>query len=144
MGQYSVGLLTTAIGIAFFVLAGRQIALVFRARGWPTTRGKITLSLVLNRSDADSDSYAVNIAYEYTVSGQTFIGNGPRVGFGTGSRRAAERLCKKYPQGSRVTVHYDPTNPRRSVVETGISMSVVMNLLIAILFTASGIIVIAA
>jgi hypothetical protein len=109
--------------------------------------GKITASEVWKEPDVDSTSYAVSIGYEYFVAGHTFIGTEPRIGLNnarTMFRSAAKRLCRKYPVGSPVAVHYDPDNPRRSVVETGISIPVLLNLLIAIVFTACGIVLIVA
>jgi uncharacterized protein DUF3592 len=141
------GLLACGIGATFFFIACRQILFAFRAKRWPTTTGKITASDVWSNPGADSTKYRVSIGYEYVVGGHTFIGTEVRIGLNnasTGSRRAAQRLCRKYPVGSRVAVHYNPNDPRRSLVETGISIPVVLNSLVAITFTATGIIVIVA
>ena len=134
-------LINFGVGVAFFFIACRQIQIAFSSKRWPTTAGKITASDFWSDSGAGPTKYAVSIGYEYIVAGHTFIGTEPRIGLNnarTGSRRAAQGLCRKYPVGSRVAVHYDPNDPRRSVVETGMSIPVVLNLLVAIVFTVGG------
>jgi Protein of unknown function (DUF3592) len=63
--------------------------------------------------------YRADIEYEYRVGDRVYRGNNLRswmtVSFR--SRERAERLAKQYPEGSEITIHHDPAEPSRSVVD---------------------------
>ena len=80
------------------------------ARGWPTVEGEV----ILSRRHAGRTRLK-DFEYGYSVAGQDY----------TSSRAAFLRvpyvdpLHETYPSGRRVTVHYDPEDPSRAVIETG-------------------------
>jgi len=101
---------------------------------WPQVEG-----VVLPRSSNEADRRAIKdgIRYEYRVDGHNYIG----------TRVMAEEdvfypeMHKQYPIGSRITVFYNPGNPRRAVLVPDLSKEVVMGLLlIGVLFTGIGVI----
>jgi hypothetical protein len=110
--------------LTLLVLLLRAVWLAVKSRQWPQTNGKITNS----RKEATGHRYRVLLQYEYTVNGYRytshilsfidlfvlFFMNGER------SKRAANHVTAKYPVNAEVTVHYDPKNPKRAVLETEI------------------------
>jgi hypothetical protein len=126
--------------LALLVLLIRAVWLAIRSRQWPQTSGKITHS----HKEAAGNRYRVLLEYEYTVKGYRytshilsfldlfvlFFMNGER------SKRAANHVTAKYPVNAEVTVHYDPKNPKRAVLETEIWNSNVV--VIAMILTIMG------
>ena len=114
--------------IVFFVvgaaLAIYGVDLVREARAaaaWPTAPGRITAATTerLERNKtADLSSHAAVVHYEFTVAGRTYEGSRLRftpVNFSTLPQ--AESFLSAYPVGASVPVHYDPADPRRSVLD---------------------------
>lgn len=80
------------------------------ARAWPTGEGEVVVSRRHQGRTRLGD-----FEYRYSVAGQDYA-----------SWRAAylrvpyvNPLHETYPSGSTVTVHYDPEDPARAVIETG-------------------------
>ena len=56
--------------------------------------------------------------YSYEVHGLKYRSRQVKLGMQIGgSQSVAETMVKKYPQGSDVTVHYDPENPSDAALE---------------------------
>jgi hypothetical protein len=115
------------IGLVVLIIFGRNILQGQKSRSWPTVSGTILQSSLEVHHQTDDDgststTYGVMVSYQYSVSGQEFVGN--RRTFSnvrTGSRRRAEALLARYPQGGQVDVFYDPQDPSTCVLETGVS-----------------------
>ena len=80
------------------------------AESWPTVEGQVVLS-----RRHQGRTRLRDFEYRYTVDGTEYA-----------SHRAAfvrvpyvDPLHAAYPSGSRVTVHYDPGDPARAVIEPG-------------------------
>jgi hypothetical protein len=99
-----------------------------RAENWPVAPGRVCEATDDYHSSHASDlpsGHAVTIRYEYAVNGQRHIGE--RIAFfegglftrllGQGERDA---LVARYVPGQDVTVHYDPDDPARAVLEPGV------------------------
>ena len=82
--------------------------------------------------------YRPHVAYQYQVNGQTF--NSDRLTFGSESTSESNGRKKiaNYPEGSQVTVHYDPGNPNKAVLETKAG-GVIYNVLLGLIFIVLGI-----
>ncbi|QKX17660.1 DUF3592 domain-containing protein [Microbulbifer sp. YPW1] len=74
----------------------------------------IILKSEKNRS---SKSSAHNVEYQYVVDGYTFVSN--TVSYRASGSSYSRRTVRRYPVGEKVTVYYDPRNPRYSVFELG-------------------------
>ena len=77
---------------------------------WPTAPGTITSTW-----DSLDDG---KIRYSYQVGAKHYVGG--RVFWSTGkstSDRTPQELTEAYPPGSDVTVYYDPTSPKTSLLE---------------------------
>ena len=111
-------------GVFFIVLAVlRSRKAKMAAENWPTVAGGVLSSeVIIHRSHSSRGYTTVNympkVSYEYQVNGQKYLGDG--IGFGTATfgKKKADEIAAKYPQGAPVTVHYDPANPAKAVLET--------------------------
>lgn len=115
------------------IVKWRQVAL---ASKWPAATGRIVASEAearriskthrVSRSRSIGDDVVESsevrnfaaVRYAFNVGQAKFHGN--RIGFGegenTGNTGIAETL-KRYPKGTKVTVYYDPANPRNCVLD---------------------------
>ena len=85
-----------------------------------------------------SISYTPKVEYTYDVGDQVFTGEKLSFGFTTryGNQTKAEAQLAHYPEGSQVTVYYDPSNPEEAVLErkpTGTSTMLVLGIIFTIM-----------
>jgi hypothetical protein len=91
------------------------------AKTWRTTSGTITRSEIRAVKKRDLDNRekvrsAPSIAYEYTVNGKRY--SGERISLAEIIPESdIEAILARYPLGAQVMVYYDPSNPRRAVLE---------------------------
>jgi hypothetical protein len=122
--NYIYFLVTLIGGIIFITLAILQYMKAKKAeKTWLTVPGVVLNSDIkvhLSRSSKGqtTKNYEPQVSYQYQVQDQTF--NGDRLGFGSGSygKSKANKKIAIYPQGAQVTVHYDPADPSKAVLET--------------------------
>jgi hypothetical protein len=105
-----------------------------RTYKWETTEGTIAKAdLKIHDTDSakpgtpDSKTTTIELAFDYSVSGQRFQGSSLNVNemvsgsqLGTNSKIRLRRLLKTYPVGARVSVYYDPSDPGKAVLERGV------------------------
>ena len=116
-----IGLLFGSIllGIGVINLGG-----VILSAWWVPARGVVTRSAVESSGVRDRTTSPV-IEYSYNFGGAGYAGNRIRFGLVTSPTSASE-LVDRYRVGDSVTVHVDPDEPRRSVLERrGLSVPVV-------------------
>jgi hypothetical protein len=112
------------LGVFFISLAIIQLLKAKKAeKSWPTAPGVIMSSVVgthLARSSrgGTTTQFMPEVAYEYQVNEITYKGSGVGFGKSTTSSRKATEIVSRYPQGTAVTVHYDPQDPAKAVLET--------------------------
>ena len=112
------------LGVAFiaFALISRKKAET--SQSWPVTTGSITRADLQEHISYDDDtggttrSYEPRITYTYNVAGQPLTST--KIGFGANSfdYNHAQEILNRYPVGTPVTVHYDPNDPGKAVLET--------------------------
>ncbi len=110
-------------GLGFIYFAFRQRSKAKQAgETWLTTPGKVTDSRVAShtsfRNGRQTTQINAQVKYEYQVMGQTYESD--KLGFGNAGsgRKNANAKVAEYPVGSAVTVHYDPADPSKAVLET--------------------------
>lgn len=103
-----------------------------RSVEWPTTEGRITSS----RVESDQDRHAVKIQYSFRADGKQFEGDTVTYRGISTDRKTADNYVAKNPENHVVMVHYDPTNPPTSVLETGVDSRtyVLATMVLVILF----------
>ena len=92
---------------------------------WPSETCKITYSNIDSKHVDSKTEYKANVKYSFTIDGKEYKGDqvtSSDVYFKTMSN--ARELLDKYPIGSEVSVYYDPADPDRAVLETGIKKNV--------------------
>ena len=96
----------------------------FASRNWRTTQGVILVSDLQRNRDAEGGfMYRAEISYTYSVNNEEFIAGRTRFGdwLQLSWSTPAARIVRRYPKGSSVVVHYDPSEPAEAVLEPGAS-----------------------
>lgn len=90
------------------------------SKTWPITAGIVIAAEIDMSAGRYSAHYQPHVTYVYTVNGESYAGHVPRAGgYSFGSETVADYLLAQYPVGSTVSVHYDPDEPSRAVLEPG-------------------------
>lgn len=130
MSPQDESLIGVQVGLAIFSLL---VGLLIRRRErmpifWQQSLGKIVASRTerhrVGNNPAGPPKYEVIpvIEYEFIYNGKAFRSTHWRfANFSLGSSTSAESITSHYPVGSAVTVHVNPRNPQKSVLETGSS-----------------------
>jgi hypothetical protein len=129
-GFNSGGLTFALVAVPFLIVALAFIVVILRANGkvrasknWSSTTARILASDIQMRRTRSGSGYSTShypvVVYEYAVNGQRFQSQRIRFGseIGYGFKRMAENIVAKYPNGSLVSVFYDPQNPTEAVLE---------------------------
>lgn len=116
LGLDVIGPLAVGLGV-IFVYGGLQSW--YRERRelstFEPTNGTIRLARVRG-----STRKSTRIEYEYTVGGETYVNDKLWPGNPTKHRQGgdwADEFVGRYPEGSRVEIRYDPTDPAESFLE---------------------------
>jgi hypothetical protein len=118
---------SVAILIGGFIFIGMAINQYLKAknaeRTWLTAVGVVLNSDIKVHQSRNSKGqttkyYEPLVSYQYQVKDETY--NGDRLGFGSGryGKSKANKKIAIYPQGAQVTVHYNPADPSKAVLET--------------------------
>ena len=93
-----------------------------RSVSYVSVPGHIISSEITKGSDSEGGTtYGAKVVYEYEVAGRRH--HSERVRFGQGSEssgRWAHATLKAFPAGAERPVYYDPVDPSRSVLQTGV------------------------
>jgi hypothetical protein len=104
---------------------------------WSSTFGKVTQMVFPGRPGWLNNAV---LKYEYNVAGQDYVGKNltlfPNMVFGKDN---VKRLEEAYPQGSKVTVYYNPQNPKEAVLEKDVEKLPIYFLIWGIMNTLLGI-----
>lgn len=126
-GFITAGLLITAFGWRAFQ-KGKNTG------QWPSTCGEISAT----RLASDENDLLPDIRFNYTIDANRYEG---RVEFPPGTMPMpgfAQTQLDKYPQGSEVTVYYNPQQPEQATLEPGRAKDDWLILALGIGFTAIG------
>ena len=116
--------------VAMVVLTTKTLYLAVVCQKWPTTSGTIQLAeevrMVKEGSTrkAKRTLYGTKLRYAFTIGSIEYLGE--RISFGDppgryGSREVVRERLVQYGLGKKVSVHYNPANPKISVLETAIT-----------------------
>jgi hypothetical protein len=110
---------------------------------WPTVQGTVMHSdVVRERGTGDNRGkyhYEADVMFEFELDGQTYSSNNVSFGeYASSQASHAREIVRRYPEGSRVTVYYNPEDPDTAVLEPGVSWSSYILLGMGILFCAIG------
>ena len=132
-------LLFAGIGVFLIYHSIRSRRKAESSQGWPSTSGQVSEARVSHHTSTDTDgdtqdSYSPEVCYHYQTGGQEY--DGSKIGFGFqqsfNSRSQAEQALSRFPEGSQVTVYYNPANPAEAVLERkagGSTLSLVLGII---------------
>ena len=95
-------------------------------RKWPTASARVESSGVPAFESRDSDSgrlrtqYRAEVIYGYEVAGVRYTSD--KLGssqMSSNIETAARRIADRYPTGSTIEIHYNPSNPAEAIVKPG-------------------------
>ena len=140
---FVLGLVFGGIGLILVIMAFISRKRARTAQGWPTTMGQVLSADIQEHRSYDNDDHQTRYSYEpvvqytYAVEGRSYSGN--RIGFGANSfdHRTAQSKVAAYIPGAGVTVHYNPEDPAKAVLETNASGSNIF-LIVGIIFAVIG------
>jgi hypothetical protein len=120
-----------AVGLGSYLSAGfiRDLYFALKSKQWPTTPGRV-IEVDVTHGTAMRGSYdSALVGYEYEVRGIRYTSRRiDYAGRGAGATSALGYF-RRYHEGQGVTVRYDPHEPKRAVIETGLRPGNVLRLL---------------
>lgn len=124
--MFSVPFLLAGALLLYFL--GVQPAVrVFRASSWTPTPCVITSSKVA--SSSDSDTYAVDIHYSYTIDGRQYESKRYNFAIGyTSGRDSKSQIVEQHPPGSQATCFVNPLDPTEAVMARGFNIDMLWGL----------------
>jgi hypothetical protein len=88
---------------------------------WPTTRGTVISSEVKRgTSSKGSPKYSPVIFYSYQIGTVEYQSNRYSSTNARGTSDWARQVVSRYPANRTITVYYNPKDPKKSVLETGL------------------------
>jgi uncharacterized protein DUF3592 len=134
-----------AVGVVGLGLFGRPVMLARRARDWPHTRGTVVSSqveAVKGSGVKRGMNIAVRVRYRYAVDGGEHE-SGRVTFFDSVLMRhtfpeIAEAHRRRYREGGKIDVRYDPADPARAVIDPRIPWASYCAVVIAAIFALGG------
>ncbi len=119
------------------------IAQIMQTARWPTALGVVTTvspspnPIVVPRTRLGlpiTQRSRIYVSYTYQVEDREYRGTRLSAALPS-SRDATRQTFAKYAAGNAVTVHYDPADPSEAVLETTVPAPLIVELVVAAVFT---------
>jgi hypothetical protein len=110
------GVIAIAIGAALYVTQFRQGLRANASKLWPVSPGTVVAS-AMEKSPEGRWRYRAAVQYRYRVRGKDYQSGRIFWGGNEGRQRHMALVIAAYPQGAKVSVHYDPQNPAEAVID---------------------------
>lgn len=112
--------------LVFFPIFGvpeaKEMLQRYQSRNWPVVDAVVDELITQSHWDRKSEYHTMEVSYRYQIDGDEYISN--LVELGTGAKRfygdAAIETAHEYRKGSTHPIHYDPSDPAVSILETDI------------------------
>lgn len=88
-----------------------------RIENWASVEGTVLYSTIRIKPKGLNEHYLPSIGYAYTVNGEKYkksVDNSLNSGYL--HKEDVQKIIDKYPEGSTVTVYYNPENPSKSIL----------------------------
>lgn len=135
------------MGVWMLIKLIRNMAQAKQSEHWLTTTGKIISSDLDAQTNTDDEgfsttTYIAKILFAYEISGVPYQGDCIDFDYGmrTSNLRIQQAIIERYPEGSSVTVYYDPEKPDQAVLERKVN-GAFTTLVVAAIFISIGIII---
>jgi len=118
---FLAGIVSGAVGLVLFYLFIKTIRYAITSKKWPMVEGEIVSSKVAE----DNEGYYPEISFSYNVSGVDYISTkinpNELVARSILGKKTAEIKIKTLPIGTPVKVYYKPDDPKKAVIEQGVT-----------------------
>ncbi len=116
------------LGLAVIMKTWAHIRLVWASQSWVTTEGTVCHTTIdygtrVFPSSGKQVFYFANVIYQYVVNDKEYSNDQRCFGNDRGSESQALKTAAHYPEGMKVSVVYNPQNPKQSVLESGLRLS---------------------
>ena len=90
-------------------------------KNWQKTKGEIISSdfVYMQKKDSDNDTWEQSIKYQYCINGINFTNNliSKNMKLSSTIKDVVKNMSTEYAQGQKVTVTYNPKNPKESIID---------------------------
>lgn len=122
-GFFIAGLLSGTFGLALFYLFIKTFRFAISSKNWPTVEGIIVSSNVAG----DADGYYPDISFSYNIDGvdytSTAFNPNELIARSMMGKKAAERKIRTFPRGTPIKVYYKPNDPKKAIIDPGITLN---------------------
>lgn len=108
------GIVLCLLGAAKLCMEGVSLVRSRRAARWPTVRGEVVVRTV-TQDGASEPRYEPLVSYRFHVGERLFVGSHTLAS--RESHAEAEAALAGYRKGGAVLVHYNPANPKESMLD---------------------------
>jgi hypothetical protein len=126
-GWLILTLIFMAAGLATLYFGYQRYQESKASETWPVASGTVVSSEVTRYRDGDDILYRADVAYEYVVNETNYTGDKialSEMNVNKSRPESAQKIADRYPVGQQVEVHYDPADPGKAVLETGVKIGV--------------------
>jgi len=112
--------IAAGLGVFLYRRSKQRGAAMQAAQSWPHTSGTVLQSSVQSRSTDNGTSIFPLVVYSYTVNGKSYQSQIIKAGDQVMSVRImgdAQKTVNRYPAGAKVTVYYNPDDPKQAALE---------------------------
>jgi len=144
MKNFLIGIIFIVVGVAIFGLGINLYKKAKASETWPTVDGVVFSSEVSSYKDSKKNTrYSANVNYSYMIENKEYTSNDISMSEVTSSNvSSAEKICKQYPEGTKVKVFYNPENPDESLLIPGTSFVVYLPMIAGAIFLLIGIVLV--
>ncbi|MFX1517885.1 MAG: DUF3592 domain-containing protein [Promethearchaeota archaeon] len=139
-GFFLTGIMLGVIGLVCLYLFMKNIRYAITSNKWPMVKGTI----VSSRMTTIDDGYYPEISFSYNVSGVNYISTtfnpNELVGRSVLGKKSAEKKIESFPVGTPINVYYKPDDPKKAVIESGVTIGSLFFLVLAGMFLISSLI----
>ncbi len=131
------------IGIATTFFGMNNLKKFSASKSWPSVKGTVTVSEIDTRQMESNgkwiNMYHPQVVYNYFVKDKAYTNS--KISFGdyaTNKRKDANKVIRKYPVNSEVTVYYNPINPQEAVLQRKAGLAAYGIVAIGVLLSLGG------
>ena len=127
------GIVAQLIALPFLIMLFIKWRLAEQSKQWFKTTGVVVKGFNISVS-------RLSFLYEFEVNGIKYHGKKPFISttYKNLNVKSAIELTEKYPQGAKIAVFYNPSNPKQSVLEPGRKEGVAAALVVVVLLFIAG------
>ena len=116
-----------SLGIILLLHSFYLFIISTKTKKWTATKGKVLISNIDCSGYIGEEAdrlYKAKVEYQYNVNGESFFSK--KIFYGDYVKAnmpyRAKKIIEKYGKDEIITVYYNPDNPKKSVLETGVNI----------------------